>query len=126
MIISVIFSIKVRWGQIDVCVHLYNNEMSYKMKQSIKYAKRFVLSVSCIYYYTNEMNTEQLTKETSILVLLSTDCLLLYVTWRAFVFSNQFDLNLFMITTENSSIFRLRTKESMLLTSATFLIEKRS
>ena len=39
---------------------------------------------------------------------------------------NQFDLNLFMITTENSSIFRLLTKESMLLTSATFLIEKRS
>jgi hypothetical protein len=31
-----------------------------------------------------------------------------------------------MITTENSSIFRLLTKESMLLTSATFLIEKRS
>jgi hypothetical protein len=29
-----------------------------------------------------------------------------------------------MITTENSSIFRLLTKESMLLTSATFLIEK--
>jgi hypothetical protein len=29
-------------------------------------------------------------------------------------------------TTENSSIFRLLTKESMLLTSATFLIEKRS
>ena len=43
-----------------------------------------------------------------------------------FVFSNQFDLNLFVITTENSSIFRLLTKESMLLTSATFLIEKRS
>ena len=42
------------------------------------------------------------------------------------VFSNQFDLNLFMITTENSSIFCLLTKESMLLTSATFLIEKRS
>ena len=42
-----------------------------------------------------------------------------------FVFLNQFDLNLFMIT-ENSSIFRLLTKESMLLTSATFLIEKRS
>ena len=41
-------------------------------------------------------------------------------------FLNQFDLNLFMITTENSSIFRLLTKESMLLTSATFLIEKRS
>jgi hypothetical protein len=37
-----------------------------------------------------------------------------------------FDLNLFMITTENSSIFRLLTKESMLLKSATFLIEKRS
>jgi hypothetical protein len=37
---------------------------------------------------------------------------------------NQFDLNLFMITTENSSIFRLLTKESMLLTSATFLIER--
>jgi hypothetical protein len=31
-----------------------------------------------------------------------------------------------MITTENSSIFRLLTKELMLLTSATFLIEKRS
>ena len=46
----------------------------------------------------------------------STDCLVLYVTWRPFVFSNQFDLNLFMITTENSSIFRLLTKESMLLT----------
>jgi hypothetical protein len=29
-----------------------------------------------------------------------------------------------MITTENSSIFRLLTKESMLLTSAAFLIEK--
>jgi hypothetical protein len=41
-------------------------------------------------------------------------------------FLDQFDLNLFMITTENSSIFRLLTKESMLLTSATFLIEKRS
>jgi vacuolar-type H+-ATPase subunit C/Vma6 len=64
MIISVTFSIKVRWGQIDVFVHLYNNEMSYKMKPSIKYAKRFVLSVSCIYYYINEMYTEQLTKET--------------------------------------------------------------
>jgi hypothetical protein len=37
-----------------------------------------------------------------------------------------FDLNLFLITTENSSIFRLLTKESMLLTSATCLIEKRS
>jgi hypothetical protein len=35
-------------------------------------------------------------------------------------------LNLFMTTTENSSIFRLLTKESMLLTSATFLIVKRS
>ena len=43
-----------------------------------------------------------------------------------FVFLNQFDLNLFMITKENVSIFRLLTKESMLLTSATFLIEKRS
>ena len=64
-----------------------------------------------------------LTKEASILFLLSTDCLVLYVTWRPFVFSNQFDLNLFMTTTENSSIFRL---ESMILTSATFLIEKRS
>jgi hypothetical protein len=52
--------------------------------------------------------------------LLSTDCLVLYV------FLNQFDLNLFMIATENSSIFRLLTKESMLLTSASFLIEKRS
>jgi hypothetical protein len=31
-----------------------------------------------------------------------------------------------MITTENSSIFHLLAKESMLLTSATFLIEKRS
>jgi hypothetical protein len=30
------------------------------------------------------------------------------------------------VPTENSSIFRLLTKESMLLTSATFLIEKRS
>jgi hypothetical protein len=30
-----------------------------------------------------------------------------------------------MKTTENFSIFRLLTKESMLLTSATFLIEKR-
>jgi hypothetical protein len=49
-----------------------------------------------------------------------------FTTWRLFVFLNQFDLNLFMITTENSSIFRLLTKESMLLTSATFLIEKRS
>ena len=57
--------------------------------------------------------------------LLSTDYLVLYVTWRPFVFSIQFDLNLFMITTEDSSIFRLLTKESMLLTSATFLIEKR-
>jgi hypothetical protein len=55
-----------------------------------------------------------------------TDCLVLYVTWRPFVFLNQFDLNLFMITAENASIFRLLTKESMLLTSATFLIEKRS
>ena len=54
------------------------------------------------------------------------DCLVLYVTWCLFVFSNQFDLNLFMTTTENSSIFRLQTKESMILTSATFLIEKRS
>ena len=53
------------------------------------------------------------------------DCLILYVTWRPFVFLNQFDLNLFMLTTENSSIFRLLTKESMILTSATFLIEKR-
>jgi hypothetical protein len=44
----------------------------------------------------------------------------------SFVFLNQFDLNLFMITTENSSIFRLLIKEWMLLTSATFLIEKRS
>ena len=52
--------------------------------------------------------------------LRSTYCLVLYV------FLNQFDLNLFMITTENSSIFRLLTKESMLLTSASFLIEKRS
>ena len=31
-----------------------------------------------------------------------------------------------MITTENSSIFRLLTKESKLLTSATFLIENHS
>ena len=54
------------------------------------------------------------------------DCLVLYVTWRPFVFLSQFDLNLFMTTTENSSIFRLQTKESMILTSATFLIEKRS
>jgi hypothetical protein len=61
-----------------------------------------------------------------MLFLLSTDCLVLYVTWRPFVFLNQFDLNLFMITTENPSIFRLLIKESMLLTSATFLIEKRS
>ena len=38
----------------------------------------------------------------------------------------RFDLNLFMTTTENSSIFRLQTKESMLLTSATFLIEKKT
>jgi hypothetical protein len=53
------------------------------------------------------------------LIFLSTDCLVLYVTWRPFVFLNQFDLNLFMRTTENSSIFRLLTKESMLLTSAT-------
>ena len=37
-------------------------------------------------------------------------CLVLYVTWRPFVFSNQFDLNLFMIITDNSSIFRLLTK----------------
>ena len=44
----------------------------------------------------------------------------------SFVFLNKFDLNLFMITTENFSIFRLLTKESMLLTPATFLIEKRS
>jgi hypothetical protein len=29
---------------------------------------------------------------------------LVYVTWRPFVFSNQFDLNLFMIITDNSSI----------------------
>jgi hypothetical protein len=36
-------------------------------------------------------------------------------SWRPFVFLNQFDLNLFMITAENSSIFRLLTKESMLL-----------
>jgi hypothetical protein len=47
------------------------------------------------------------------------------IMWRG-VLSNQFDLNLFMITTENSSIFRLLTKESMLLTSTTFLMEKRS
>ena len=46
------------------------------------------------------------------------------MTWHLFVFSNQFDLNLFMVTTENSSMFRLLTKESMLLTSATFLIEE--
>jgi hypothetical protein len=51
--------------------------------------------------------------------LLLPNFLVLYVTWRPFVFLNQFDLNLFMITTENSSIFRLLTKESMLLTSAT-------
>ena len=44
----------------------------------------------------------------------------------SFRLSNQFDLNLFMITTENAYISRLLTKESMLLTSATFLIEKRS
>jgi hypothetical protein len=31
-----------------------------------------------------------------------------------------------MIAAENYSMFRLLTKESMLLTSATFLIEKRS
>ena len=48
-----------------------------------------------------------LTKETQIPFLPSTDCLVLYVTWCLFVFSNQFDLNLFMTTTENSSIFRL-------------------
>jgi hypothetical protein len=54
------------------------------------------------------------------------DFLVLYVTWRPFVFSNQFDLYLFVKTTENSSIFRLLTKESMLLTLATLLIEKRS
>jgi hypothetical protein len=52
--------------------------------------------------------------------------LVLYVTWRPFVFSNQFDLNLFMITTTNSSILYLLAKESMLLTSVIFLIEKRS
>jgi hypothetical protein len=46
-------------------------------------------------------------------------------TANAFVFSNQFDLNLFTKTTENSSIFRLLRKESMLLTLATFLIEKK-
>jgi hypothetical protein len=45
---------------------------------------------------------------------------------KVLLFLNQFDLNLFMITTEHSSIFRLLTKESMQLTSATFLIEKRS
>jgi hypothetical protein len=50
--------------------------------------------------------------------------LIFEIWWN--LFSNQFDLNLFMITTENSSIFRLLTKESMILTSATFLIEKRS
>jgi hypothetical protein len=49
-----------------------------------------------------------------------------WAPWLDFVFLYQFDLNLFMITTENSSIFRLLTKESILLTSATFLIEKRS
>jgi hypothetical protein len=41
-------------------------------------------------------------------------------------FSSQFDLNLFMITIETSSIFRLLTKELMLLTSTACLIEKRS
>jgi hypothetical protein len=35
------------------------------------------------------------------------DCLVLYVTWRPFVFLSQFDLNLFMTTTENSSIIRM-------------------
>jgi hypothetical protein len=40
-------------------------------------------------------------------------------------FSNQFDLNLFMITIETSSKFCFLTKESMLLTSATCLIEKK-
>jgi hypothetical protein len=52
---------------------------------------------------------------------------LFYVTvLQCFFVVENFTANLFMITTENSSIFRLLTKESMLLTSATFLIEKRS
>ena len=76
--------------------------------------------------YLKDLRDLDLTKEAYILFLLNTDCLVLYVTWRPVVFLNQFDLNLFMKTTENSSIFRLLTKESMLLTSATFLIEKRS
>jgi hypothetical protein len=37
-----------------------------------------------------------------------------WAPWLDFVFLYQFDLNLFMITTENSSIFRLLTKESIL------------
>ena len=59
-----------------------------------------------------------------MLFLFSTDCLVLYVTWRLFVFSNQFDLNIFMITTENSSIFRLLTNESMLFNISNILNRK--
>ena len=73
-----------------------------------------------------DFGLDKLTKEAYIIFLLSTDCLVLYVTWRPFLFSDQFDLNFFMKATANSSLFRLLTKESMLLTSATFLIEKRS
>ena len=46
------------------------------------------------------------------------------LTTNAIYLHEKSDLDL--LTTENSSIFRLLTKESMLLTSATFLIEKRS
>jgi hypothetical protein len=40
------------------------------------------------------------------------------------VFSNQFDLNIFMKTTENSSIFRLLTNESMLFNIGNILNRK--
>ena len=45
-----------------------------------------------------DFGLDKLTKEAYIIFLLSTDCLVLYVTWRTFLFSDQFDLNFFMKT----------------------------
>ena len=73
----------------------------------------FVWQTYTLIYYTILM-----------IFLFSTDCLVLYVTWRLFVFSNQFDLNIFMKTTENSSIFRLLTTESMLFNISNILNRK--
>jgi hypothetical protein len=48
------------------------------------------------------LHSSCLNKSISRCCLLLPNFLVLYVTWRPFVFLNQFDLNLFMITTENS------------------------